>query len=281
MGKFGFFSLFFASILVFSALSAAAKVSVSTPLQADVLDGGEIDLGTIGPGQKVEIGIASGTGQPSVLDANTEAIWDQLNILPQSLPEGWESKNALIYGANKKAHILASKNAEEGAYSPKLQAIDEYQGAPAITFTGKVTVSEKVLSLDIVEDPVKTSVNQTAVYKLRLRNKSQAADGFIVTISGIPQASAFAVKDVYLEPNSEKTIPFELTIGEPGEFKPAFTATSLSSSRINDGANTRLVVGATLFQEIKTTARGMLLFPTAEQAVIYALGFIANFFALQ
>ncbi len=267
--------LFFASLLFFSPLALAAQVIVSSPAQSTAVEGSVVDLGVVGPGQKVEIAIESGTGQQSILETSKEAIWDQLNVLPESLPSGWGLRNALIYGANKTAQVIVGKDAPQGEYRAKLQAIDEYQGTPAVVFEGKITVSEKVLQLDVVEDPVRAQVNESANYKLRLKNTANAADAFVVTVAGIPGAQTYSAQ-VYLPMNSEKTIDFGVSIAEQGEYAPAFTATSLSSERIKGSANAKLLVGATLMQELKAAGRGMLLFPSAEQAVIYALGFLAN-----
>ncbi|MFA6049529.1 MAG: hypothetical protein WC792_06305 [Candidatus Micrarchaeia archaeon] len=266
-----FLPIFFALFQI----AAASHVVVETPQAAEVAEGGFADLGIAGPGQMVEIGIASGTGQNSALKQSEEAVWDQLNIDPSSLPTGWAGHNALIYGSNKTAKIIISPGAEAGVYALKFTAVDEYQGTPALSFTGTVTVSENVLSVDIVGDPVRVSANEEATYRIRLRNKSGAADAFSVTVSGVPEAAKYS-QQAYVPANSEATVLVHVNIGEQKVYEPVFTATSLSSKRITASAKTILIVGANLMQELQAAGRGMLLFPSAEQAVIYLLGFIAN-----
>ncbi|MFQ5405643.1 MAG: hypothetical protein ACE5DI_00590 [Candidatus Micrarchaeia archaeon] len=267
----------FLALTVLSGFVFAAQVVVTDPRPGVVYALDVVDLGNVGPGQQVSISIDRETGEESLIDSSQGGVWDQLNVLENSLLPGWRGKNAKIYSKEPTAFVFVSKDAPSDSYEFELQAVDEYQGASPLTFSGKVFVTPDVLEFSVAEREVVAGVGSPAVYTLVVENTGSANDAFEVSVTGLPLAWNYS-KTVYLQHHSKKTIRFEVGAKEPGNFDLVFAATSKSSDKIKRTAKTRLVSKASLLQELRATGFGIGLFPSVEQPVLALLGFLANVF---
>lgn len=269
------FLLFLLCILSVGLTASTGRVTALSPVAGSISEGDTLDLGVIGPGQKVEIIADADTGAPSALKAGANADWDRFEVLTESLPIGWSKKDGLIYERKFSAFVTAAQSAPDGTYYFSVRAFDEYEAVAPLVFRIKVTISRNVLDISASPAQVRTGVGVPAVYKIRLKNKSQASDVFLLTVSGLPAAWEQAQK-VYVPYGASTDVLFEAGASEQGEYSLEFKGTSLSSSEISDTAKSSMVAEANLFQDIKAASNGVMLFPSAQQAVVSALGFLAN-----
>jgi len=279
------------SLLAFFLLTAlclsvsAASVKLVSPIEKAISSNGgdapQIDLGVIGPGQKLEIVAEVKTGEVSQggeTDSKKEAEWDLLEVVPESLPAGWSGQNSLRYESPMKAFLVVAKNAPDGEYSFEFRAKDEFEGVKPVVFRGKAKVSREVLDLRIAGEPVKLESRQTGIYSVEVYNKGSANDVFEVSISGLPKAiegSTYS-KSVFVPFNSKLAIPIQVQAPETGQFQITIRAASLSSPAIAASKTTVLFAGTSLASDLRAAARGVLLFPTVAGSVYALLGLIAG-----
>jgi len=269
------FAILFAAL----GLASASHVIITAPQQYTAVSGAasEVYLGTIGPGQKVEVSIDRGTNELSK-DAKTfgsEAIWDKLAVVPESLPAGWSLRDSLTYETPLTAHIIAAKNAPDGEYVVRLQTVDEYEGVAPLVFTAKITVSKNVLNAQLSPATITTGVGQPAIYWLTLTSLSTANDAFEISAEGLPYAWAYT-KTVFVSRGSSKQVPYEIIGSAQKDFPVKFVVRSLSSPLIYRELDGRLITTSSLLQDAKAAALGVPLFPNSEQAIYSLIGFLAN-----
>ncbi len=271
-------------LLSFAAAAFAVHVAVVDPV-SKTIEAGEallpdkaIDLGLVGPGQKLEIIVDRDMGEISQANATVsqrEALWDNLRVEKESLPKGWQGQDGLKYDKPLKAFVVVAKDASDGGYSFLLQASSDYEPFAPITFKAGATVSKDVLAARVAGEPVKAAPRTQVVYQLELENKGSASDAFQVSINGLP-GGLQAGKNVFVPHNAKVTVDFPVTAPEAGEYRVGFTATSLSSKGISASAGTTLFVGSSLLTDAKAAARGVLLFPSAEQLAYAFLGLVGS-----
>jgi len=239
-----------------------------------------VDLGIVGPGQKLEVVATRASGEKAKgIAYEKEASWDRLFIIPQELPPGWSSEDSKWYEEQMHAFVTVAKDAEDGIYFFKARAFDEYEGVSALEVTFKVTVSRDLLEAQLVEKTISVGVEQPALFYLRLKNKSSASDAFEIKVSGPPSTGAGVTRKAYLRHNSEDIIPIELFEGERGEYRVNFEVTSLSSDAIKAKDSAMLFIFTSLLHDMQAVSHGVLLFPTAEQPIYALLGLIAKIFS--
>jgi len=267
----------FLAFALLGGMASASHVVVSKPV-AKVIDAGSndiLDLGVIGPGQKVELVVERGTGEMHELYGR-EKSWDLLKVDPDSLPPVWEGVDSLTYENPMKAFIIAAKDAPDGEYVFSLTVIDELEGTPPQTIKAKVTISRDVLDFEPVTESVSAGGGQPAIYTFRLTNKGSASDVFEIRIvGGLPSRWTFS-KQVFVPFGSSVEAQYEVVSEEYGKFPVRFKAVSLSSEDIFKETTAELVAMSSLYLEAKATSHGILLFPSVEQAVYSFIGFLAN-----
>jgi len=269
----------FAILLAALGFASASHVIITAPQQYTVVSGAqnEINLGVIGPGQKVEVSIDRGTNELSKDAKNfgSEAIWDKLVVVPESLPVGWSLRDSLTYETPLTAHVIAAKDAPDGEYAVQLQTIDEYEGVAPLAFTAKITVSRNVLNAAVSPSTITTGVGQPAIYRFTLTSLSTANDAFEISAEGLPYAWAYT-KTVFVPRGSSKEVPYEIIGSAQKDFPVKFIVRSLSSPLIYRELDGRLITTSSLLQDAKAAALGVPLFPSSEQAIYSLIGFLAN-----
>jgi len=281
----------FSNLMIFTVLTllsifftpgvlAASHLIVINPVLQTASANDIVDVGIVGPGQKLEIVATRASGEKAAkITYEKEALWDRLFIIPNELPPGWSSEDSKWYEEQMHAYVTVAKDAEDGVYFFKARAFDEYEGVPALEVTFKVTVSRDLLEAQLIEKTVSVGVEQPALFHLRLKNKSSASDVFEIKVSGPPSTGAGTTRKAYLNRNSEDVIPIELFEGERGEYRVNFEVKSLSSNAINARDSAMLLVFTSLLHDMQAVSHGVLLFPTAEQPVYALLGLIAKMFS--
>ena len=265
------------SLLVFSTLAFASQLQVTSPAeQTLVVQEDVLDLGVIGPGQTLEI-IAERASGVIAKDSQTkgEALWDKLTVVRETLPLGWKTEDSKLYENPFRAFVTTSPTALDGGYSFQLRAMDQYEGVLEKTFNAKVLVSKDLLETSVSPSSLTTGVGLPAVFNVKLKNKSSASDVFQINASGVP-GEWKETRRVFVPFHSEVEVHYEVLANEQGEFKLSIRTVSLSSDLISSKQDVTLVTQSSLVEDLKSLKRGLLLFPTAEQAVYSALGLIAQ-----
>jgi len=270
-------TLFFLAVFASLVFASSGSVRFRQPIDQTVQNGGTADLGIIGPGQTVELTIGTDAGVASALERDKNADWDYFEVIGDLLPIGWSKKDAKIYDNPLTAFVTAAKDAKDGEYYFNVRVRDDYEEVSPLVFRVKVRISRDVLSLSSSPLEQYAGVGTPAVYRLELWNRGSASDVFLVTVSGLPAAWDYSQK-VYVPHEGRSSFFFEAGASEPGGYDLEFKAVSLSSDAISATDKSRLVAEATLIQDLKAAANGVLLFPSAQQAVVAILGYLANNF---
>ncbi len=275
-------SLLLLSVFCFAGLASATFVRLLDPVQQTIEAGSNpvVYLGLVGPGQKVEVVMDNDTGELSqggITVSKSNANWNILKVDDTTLPPGWRGQASGLYEAPLKAYVIVSPTAPDGDYQFSLQAINNYGDVPPLKFAAKATISRQVLSLSITSDPVKVGLTQPAEYELQIYNSGNANDVFQLTAQGIPGQKPVSVQ-VFVPKESKVTQKVLLAAAEPGAYDITFTATSLSSAQISQRASTTLFAGSNLLTDARASARGFLLFPSAETYVYSLWSIIGSLF---
>ncbi len=271
MNRFLFACVLFAFLV---SSTHAAYVKFVEPVTGTFQAGSSeiVDLGVVGPGQKVEVVVDADTGEISRQNqtiSRKNANWNLLKVDAGSLPAGWRGENSGENEAPLKAYVIVSTQAPDGTYEFRLQAVDAGEGVPPLSFSARATVSRNVFNLALTSDPVKVRARETASYVLTLQNTGSANDVFGVQMLGVPGSQPREVQ-VLVPHNSKVQVTLPANVQEVGAYALTFSSRSLSSNEIKARTRTTLFVGSYLLTDARAAARGVLLFPSAEYAV-YAL----------
>jgi len=262
----------FAFALLLIAAFAAARVTVLEPIQASLDSDGVLDLGSIGPGQRLEIVVDRASG---FAGKEVEALWDRIVVDAATLPQGWSKEDAKLYESPLRAFVSAARDAKDGEYRFDFNAFDEYEGAPTSTIHCKVMVSKDLLELGLGETRLLAGVRKPALFHFVLKNKSSASDSFELSAKGLP-GEWKETKTVFMPYRSQKIVTYSVVSQEAGEFDLEFTAKSISSDATNRAAKARLTAQTDLYLDMQATSHGILLFPSVQQAVYALFGLVTN-----
>ncbi|MBI5229418.1 hypothetical protein HY991_04860, partial [Candidatus Micrarchaeota archaeon] len=206
-------SLLMGWFVCFALVVGASYVVITSPIAKEIPSGEviDVDLGVVGPGQKIEIVAKRSTGEKTESGPN-EALWDQLVVLDKSLPIGWKNQSSLLYENPLKAFVIVSKDSLDGTYTFFVKAEDYGEGINPLLFRAKVRVSRNLLDLDVVEKTLTAGVGHPATYTIKLRNKGNANDVFEISAQGLPKEwkSAEFIKNVFIPYNSEQSVSYEV-----------------------------------------------------------------------
>jgi hypothetical protein len=268
-------------LLLMPSIASALSVGVLTPVQQSVSNSTQVvNLGLVGPGQKVEVTFGRSTQQQvSYLNSSyygfVDAVWDKANVV--SLPSGWSSSDSLYYETPLTIFVFVSPNASNGNYDFTVQFLNEYQGVAPFNVTFQVTVSTNVIQTTISPSTVATGVGQPAVYALKVQSLSSADDIFEVSATGLPYDWQFT-KTFFLQRDSNATVYYEVIGSEQKSLTVNFHIQSLSSGLIYNDVQANLVTTTSLIQEMQSVSAGVPLFPSIEQTVYSLIGLMANIF---
>lgn len=267
---------FFVCLAILASLANAAYLIVIEPVKGTAEAGDVIDLGVVGPGQKLELVAGRGAGEFSKNYAGeSEALWDRMVVDATALPAGWKGEDSKYYETPMKAFVTVAQDADDGTYLFSISTVDEYDQIPPVTIKVKIRVSRELLEAEIQDARQTVGAGQPATYYVKLKNKSSASDGFEIAASGLPAQWAGARK-VFVPHNSEQVFAMEVQGTEQGEYALDFNAKSLSSDLISSKAKATLLLKSDVFLDMQAASHGMLLFPTVEQALYSLLAVIAN-----
>ncbi|MBI5158922.1 hypothetical protein HY992_02270 [Candidatus Micrarchaeota archaeon] len=270
-------------LCVFSALAFAVEVSpgqvlVLSPVNKLVVSKENVSLGTVGPGQTVDL-VAS----PKVDKGGIHGIggrWDK--IIVSSVPEDWTSSDSLSgegYKDPLQAKITVPANESDGVYEFAVMAADD-SGTELIggnvSFNVIVNVTRDVLVAGITPKSVQVGAGQPAVFQVVVENTGAASDVFEISSSGVPVWKYS--KKVFVPTRSQKTVSYEIVSGEERELDAVIKVVSTSSELIQQQQEVHLSVKTSLWSDFKAAGHGSLTFPILEGPVYSLVGFLTNLF---
>lgn len=258
-------------VLILMVLSITFAVQMLEPVSKDLESGEEIFLGTIGPGQTLELSI-----DPWIYDSSGEYIAHYDLATAVELPEGWKSQQSKLYGDPLHMTITAPSDEAEGSYQIGIGVLDEDQAEEVedLVFIGVVKVEYDIMDIDVQPQTITTGANQPAKFYITIMNKGSASDVFEVGSENIPKWSF--KKYIYIPPMSSKTIVYEIVETEEETFNPIVNVVSTSSGIIKEKKNLTLEVHTDLMNDYKAVNHGTPIFPILEEVIFAFMGLLSN-----
>ncbi|MDO8627118.1 MAG: hypothetical protein Q7K42_01505, partial [Candidatus Diapherotrites archaeon] len=176
-----------------------ADISVVTENNKTTYKQGEVyDLGTAQKGETVIVNISSDPNYQEI-----QAEWTQLQIVPESLPEGWTFANS---PENKKvlsAHVTISPTAKPAEYYEfKVKAENSSNLLESETLRIRVKVDKGLLRIELPETVKTLEQGSKTEFKMTLTNSSIAPHTVKVQ-TDLPQ-NWFEEQLVTVEPGEKK-----------------------------------------------------------------------------
>ena len=264
----------FFSFVLAASLVSAAQLEMLEPVHKFIDNGQTVDLGVVGPGQKIVVIANRPSGELSRNTAGArEALWDKL--LVDTLPSGWKSEDSKLYENPFQAFVTVGPETADGDYQFTLKTLNEYDGIPALSVQATLRVSKDVMGFSVKNSKASTGVGQPGVFFLTLKNTGSASDVYELTPSGIP-AGWGTKRRLFVPHNSEINVAYEVLPEEHGEYVLNFRAESLSNPRIFKMQTATLKTETSVWNDLKASANGVLLFPTVQQSAYALLSLVAQ-----
>jgi hypothetical protein len=255
------------------ALTLAYPIMVTAPVSAEIEQGSQIEIGNVGPGQTFYV-----IADPNVYTGGkfgTGGAYDKMVV--SRLPYGWVSTPSKLYAKALQADVTVPKDAKDGQYEVEFTLWDEagdYGLGGNVSFTALVTVTRDVMEMKVEPTALSVGADQPARYTITINNKGSANDVFEVGSSGVRDWEFR--RSLYIPAGTSKTITYEVVGKEEADYAVKIWAKSSSSQYIYSETPVSLRVNTDLFADLRSTTRGLLLFPLPEAPVYYVLGLISN-----
>ena len=253
-------------------LAPLFAIQMIEPELMEISEGDTIDMGTMGPGQTMEIQL-----HPKVYEGGIHGIGGNYDrAYASSLPAGWSSKPSKLYGNPLQVTITAGSYTEEGVYIIPISVEDEGNGEElgVVTFNLKVRISEDVMDFSVYPSSKEVGIGQPARFQITINNRGNAGDTFKASAEGVSKWEF--TKLVYIPPRSSKTITYEVAGFEEESYTSIITVESSSSSRVSSYRTISLNVHPDLLSDYKAINNGALLFPVIEAPIYALVGLLSN-----
>jgi hypothetical protein len=242
------------------------------PVLTDISEGETIDMGTMGPGQTMEIQL-----HPKVYEGGIHGIggnYDRAYV--SDPPQGWTSTPSKLYGDPLQVKITADPYTEEGIYTIPITVEDEGNGEQlgTITFYLRVKISEDVMDISVYPKEKSAGIAQPARFQITINNRGNAGDTFKVNAEGVSKWEF--TKLLYIPPKSSKTITYEVAGFEEETYSTLITVESSASSRVSAFQAITLYVYPDLLSDYKAVNNGAMLFPIIEAPIYAFMGLFSN-----
>ncbi|MEM4272584.1 MAG: hypothetical protein QXH30_03250 [Candidatus Bilamarchaeaceae archaeon] len=262
------------AILAFlAAMGILFSIQMIEPALTEISEGETIDIGTMGPGQTIELQLF-----PKVYEGGINGIGGNYDLAyAANLPAGWSSKQSKLYGNPLQVTITADPYTEVGTYLIPIVVEDEGngEGLGKVRFYARIEVSEDVMDFSVSPLSRKVGIGQPARFEITINNKGNAGDTFRVSSSGVPKWEF--TKMVYVPPKGSKTILYEVAGFEEETYSSMIIVQSSAAPRVGVSASISLQVYPDLLSDYKAVNNGALLFPVIEAPVYSLIGFLSNF----
>ncbi|MBN2121624.1 hypothetical protein JW721_01010 [Candidatus Micrarchaeota archaeon] len=260
-------------ILAFALLVGLVfPLQMIEPILTEISDGQTIELGTMGPGQTVELQL-----HPKVYEGGIHGIGGNYDLAyAGSLPQGWSSQKSKLYGSPLQVKITADPYADEGTYTLPILVEDEGNGEElgTITFYVHVEISTDVMDFSVSPSERTVGIGHPARFEILINNHGNAGDTFSISSEGV--AKWDFTKLVYIPPQSSKVISYEVAAFEEEDYSSLITVESSSSSRVSASEPITIHVQPDTLSDYKAVNNGALLFPIIEAPVYALIGLLSN-----
>lgn len=257
-----------------AAAACISAINVLAPVSAQIGQGSQISIGSVGPGQTFSVIV-----DPKLTVGGKYGLGGQYDeLFANSLPPNWTSTPSSIYGDPLQADITVPKDAADGQYAVGLTLWDEAgdQGlGPNVTFTVNVTVTQDVMSMSVAPTYLSVGAGQPARYTITVNNKGSANDVFTVGSSGVHDWEF--QREIYVPASSSETVTYEVVGNDEANYQVDIWARSTSSDQIYQQVPVALIVNTNLFSDYRAINNGVLMFPVTEAPVYFVMGFLSNF----
>ncbi|MFP3950301.1 MAG: hypothetical protein ACLFUZ_04400 [Candidatus Micrarchaeia archaeon] len=261
-------------LLCFALLgSLVFPIQMVEPLLTEVSPDETIELGTMGPGQTVELQL-----HPKVYEGGMHGIGGNFDrAYAIDLPAGWSSRPSKLYGDPLQVKITADPYTEEGIYTIPVIVEDEGNGEnlDTIRFYVRVKVSEDVMNFSVYPLEKSIGIGQPARFDITVNNRGNAGDTFRISAEGVSKWEF--TKMVYIPPKSSKVISYEVAGFEEETYTTKIIVESSASERVHSEQQISLDVYPDLLSDYKAVNNGALLFPVIEAPVYAIIGLLSNF----
>ena len=259
-----------ALFLMFIPMVSAVPVQLVAPFQQTIDTGDEVFIGTIGPGQTLEVRINPLVTEGGIFGQG--GAYESAEVTAK--PAGWSATGSELYQKSLQVKITADKDAPAGKYRANVTVIDENNGEELgnVTFTVMMNITWDVLDVNITPVSIVTGPGQPARFTITVQNKGSASDTFTVSSHGTKKWSF--EKPIYVPANSSRAIVYEMTGFEEEYYQPTIRVVSDSSPNIYKEKNVTLTIQSGLIGDYKSTSNGVLIFPVYEAPVYSLAGII-------
>lgn len=261
-------------IIIFLFLGIINAFHIIAPVDKEVSEGDIIYIGSMGPGQTIDILIDEKVtkggkfGEGGVYDL---AVVDRV-------PIDWKGIPSKLYDHPLRVAITADPNAKEGEYLAKIKLIDEnnIEELGEKSFYVKINITYDVMDANIEPLYAKTGPGQPAKFSITINNKGSTGDVFIINAEG-PKRWELK-RSIFVPAKSSRTIVYEIAGNEEEVFKTEIKVCSAASPIIHAEKNITVDIRSDILSDMKATNNGVLVFPIFEGIVYSFFGLISNLF---
>lgn len=248
---------------------ASADIFLVSPLEKQVHANDSIELGSIAPGETLELIFSNKSGK--------DFSWSKAEIAKQ-FPEGWVAVDSEPFAESLAIKITVPKDQAETAQNLKISLINLQDEKTNESFNATIFVKKNLISAAIMGLQRETKVNSPVEYILSLSNDS-IADHKVKVFSTLPDFW-FAEKEILLKQKySKDSIQEVKLVVSPrayGNKDFSFIVVSETNGNRIDSFNARLKVNPTLKGKYAAAMYGFpILTPT-----LFPYYIIESFFSL-
>lgn len=261
-----------AILALLAVMGILFSIQMIEPALTEISEGETIDIGTMGPGQTIELQIF-----PKVYEGGINGIGGNYDLAyATNLPSGWSTKQSKLYGNPLQVTITADPYTEEGSYTIPVIVEDEGDGEKLgkVKFYVRIQISEDVMDFSTSPKSRKAGIGQPAQFQITINNKGDAGDTFRVSATGVPKWEF--TKMVYVPPKGSKTVIYEVAGFEEETYSSMITVQSSTAPRVGGSEPISLEVYPDLLSDYKAVNNGALLFPVIEAPVYALVGLLSN-----
>lgn len=241
------------TLIAFLALIGMVNAEITIVKEtgkATYFDNDLVELGSIQPGETLEITISSKTG-------HTGLEWDQL-VFEGNIPEGW---NAIDSETGKKtltAKLELPLNASVNAYHIKIKALNKNNEINPETLTLQILVRKDLIETAISQNELSTIVNKPTAFTLSIVNNSIASHTIKVESNLSPLW--FETKEITVKPEEVKGVDLVVIPRIYGFKDFYFTVSSVTRNELLDIIPVHLNINPTLQNKYETAFYGFPFF---------------------
>lgn len=253
-------------------LASAFSAQMLEPLNQEISNGDRVFLGVMGPGQTMPVTI-----HQEAYTGGMHGIGGTYDLATVDyVPDGWASRNSLLYGRPLQVTITSARDAPEGKYSIPITIRDERdeESLGNISFVAEIEISNDVMDMAVAPSYRRVGLGQPAVFEVTINNKGTAGDLFVVSSAGVPKWS-FA-KTIYVGGGSTKTILYEVAGFEEEEYHANILVQSANAPAVSEESGISVRAVPDVLSDYKATINGALLFPVFEGPIYALAGLISN-----